>query len=232
MAGAERRGFRPGALALPLCVSPLALGWALGAYGTPPPGVSPAAVGVHRIMVWLVPLCVAAVVGYGTARTGTDPRVAATARLDLRWQWWTGHLPVLAGVASAALAAPWSLSVLSGEPYAALLVPELAGVVVALCAAAIVNGRFAPSPGAALGATVIVTGIVAVVPYLLPFAHGLALDATLANWARGEATRGDQLSPAVLCWLALAGSAVVAARFLPRDVSRLRWLTMEASTDD
>ncbi|MFD0887671.1 hypothetical protein ACFQ08_24285, partial [Streptosporangium algeriense] len=71
-AGRPPRTFHAGALALVLPAVPLLLAWTSGYYGTPPPGVSPLALGAHWVCGWLVPLTASAVLAYGTAHARID----------------------------------------------------------------------------------------------------------------------------------------------------------------
>lgn len=226
------RSFRASALALPVGALPLAAGWGSGSYGQPPEGVSTVALGVHWIMDWLVPLCVASVLAFGTAGTGLDRRVAASGVFDLRILWWRTHWVVLLGSIVACGSCAYSLARMSGEPLQALLAPGLVGVLFSFLVANVVVSRFAASPGVALATVASVTGVVVIGPYLTSFAGVLAIDPTLSNWMRGVPDRGFVFSPGSITWVGIGVIAVALARLFPSDVAWLPWIAVEGVDDD
>nr|WP_062339416.1 hypothetical protein [Herbidospora sakaeratensis] len=217
------RSFRAGALALPVSVLPLAVGWALGGYGSPPPGVSTAALGAHWIMAWLAPVCVAMVMSYGSAHAGVDHRLASVA--DVRGRWWRDQAVPLLGCLTAVASAAYGLGGVSGEPFPSLFLPALNGGVFAVCAANVVVTRFAPAPSAAMAVTTGITGAVVAVPYLLPEAAFLGVDATLTGWTHDRAV-------VPMVWAAAGVASAVLARFRPADCAHLSWISREAANDD
>jgi hypothetical protein len=225
------RTFRPGALALPLAVLPLAIGWGMGFYGTPPEGVSPVALGAHWIVDWLMPACVAAVLSFGTGAMGIDHRIAAGGPRDIRRLWWETYAPIVIGAVVACLVGAFWLARWSGEPFLALAVPALAGMAVAVVAAQVVVARFGAGPSLALGLSVAVVAAVTIVPYLVSGVPWLAIDGTLYIWIWTGPQR-IATWPALLTWLAIAGTAVFFARRQPRDVAALTWLAREVAIDD
>jgi hypothetical protein len=193
--------------------------------------VPPQALGAHWAAGWVLPVTLAAVLAYGTARIGPDPRLVASGPIDIRTRWWLDHTATLGSTVvliafAVAGAAGWS-----GEPYPALLVPALSGGAVAVAAAHVMVARFGSGPGLALGTAPTVTAAIIIVPYWPAGLATVAIDPTLHHWTHSESARGPSTSTGAAVWTVAAVAAVMAARRFPADVARLSWLTREAIDD-
>ena len=230
--GRSVRTFRTSALGLLLGATPLIFAWGTGDFGDPPPGVPGVALDGRWIANWLIPACVAAVLAYGTTRTGPDHRLVAAGRTDLRTAWWSTHLTPLTAVACGSASLSFSLSHWTGEPMATLVVPCLVGVVLACCIAAVVVTRWWSGPSVAMGVSTLATVVTLILPYRVSELRALAVDGTLARWMIDGLPGRVGIPPAALVWLTIAAGIVLINRYLPRDVSGLGWLGKEVTDRD
>ncbi|MER5262003.1 hypothetical protein ABTZ99_07985 [Actinosynnema sp. NPDC002837] len=183
-------------------------------------------------MSWLIPVTSACVLSFGMARFGADRRLVAAGSTDPRSRWWRDRGGLIAIFAIVTALAAFSQSTTADEPYLSLLVPSLGGLVVAVAACHVLVARFDPGPGVAAGAAGCITTAVVVLPYLTGGPSLLVIDPTLADWMRHVPGRSHPISAGLLLWTSVAAAAITAARLLPRDVSRLRWITKEAGDHD
>lgn len=224
--------FRPSALALPLAVLPLAIGWAMGGYGNPPQPITRTALGAHWIVCWLLPATIAAVLAYGTSSVRPDTRIMASGAMDLRVRWLIDNFPILIGVTMCCVALPVSLGQVTGADPFELAGPALAGALIACCVAQIVVARFGAQPSGAVGAAALICAVATVAPYLFDSPGFLVVDENLRRWMSGDPTPAPAVGVGTIVLPAVAILCAVALRYWPRDHSRLAWTTKETARED